>query len=195
MSSELTQIIAADAVNYISSLISLTILVFIICWLYIDYHVDGFRQRMFRIRDKLFDDMKLHGIDYSHPAHVHLRTVLNGYIRMAHRINPWSMLLLAWLEWRDVKQNFSIMREDRSSLMDDLSAEQRRVFEKLIARSQTELVRFMIVSSPILVATVFVPALVYWALRHAVGWLLATLHYPIARMEIIAASRGRPATQ
>jgi len=66
------------------SLIGLWVLFF---WLYRDYRVDLFRQRLFALRDELFDLGRTSQIAFHHQAYGLLRTTINGYIRFAHRLS------------------------------------------------------------------------------------------------------------
>src|SRR5437016_2293052 len=56
-------------------------------WLYRDYRVDLFRQRMFALRAELFDMAAAGRIAFDDPAYGKLRGMLNGYIRFAHRVS------------------------------------------------------------------------------------------------------------
>src|SRR5438552_13935668 len=73
------------------SLMGLWILFF---WLYRDYRVDLFRQRMFELRDELFELGRVDEIAFHHQAYGLLRTTINGYIRFAHRISFLSVVLV-----------------------------------------------------------------------------------------------------
>jgi len=56
-------------------------------WLYRDYRVDLFRQRMFALRGQLFDMAASGRITFDNPAYGKVRGMLNGYIRFAHRVS------------------------------------------------------------------------------------------------------------
>jgi hypothetical protein len=87
----MTTQIALTALATSVSLISLWILFF---WLYRDYRVDLFRQRMFELRDELFELGRTGEIAFHHQAYGLLRTTINGYIRFAHRISFLSVILV-----------------------------------------------------------------------------------------------------
>jgi len=82
---------ALTAVFTSLSLIGLWVLFF---WLYRDYRVDLFRQRLFALRDELFDLGRTSQIAFHHQAYGLLRTTINGYIRFAHRLSFLSVVLL-----------------------------------------------------------------------------------------------------
>ena len=71
----------------LSTTLSLLALWALFHWLYRDYRVDLFRQRMFTLRDQLFDIAASGRIAFDDPAYGKLRSMINGYIRFAHRIN------------------------------------------------------------------------------------------------------------
>jgi hypothetical protein len=56
-------------------------------FLWREYRIDAFRQRIFEIRDELFDYAAEGGIPFDHPAYGALRGLLNGYIRFAHKMS------------------------------------------------------------------------------------------------------------
>ena len=65
-------------------------------WHYREYRVDNFRQRLFAIRDELFDLGRAGVIAFDHPAYGVVRTLINGFIRFANRIGVLSLLLHSW---------------------------------------------------------------------------------------------------
>ena len=83
---------AAEIVITFSSLALLWILY---AWLYKGYIIDLYRQKMFILRDQLFDEALEGLISFDHPAYGTLRNTMNGYIRFAHRINIMDGLLLS----------------------------------------------------------------------------------------------------
>jgi len=56
------------------------------------------RDRLFALRDTLFDLMTSEGIRYDHPAHVLLRNQANGLIRYADFVHPLSIMILVLSE-------------------------------------------------------------------------------------------------
>ena len=91
----------------IMSTIALAGLWFLIFWLYRDYRLDYFRDKLFALRDELFD-MALRGeIDFNHPAYGLLRTILNGTIRYGHRLGLIEIII-----------SIFSFREDKAYYMD-----------------------------------------------------------------------------
>src|SRR6266481_3257611 len=81
----------------LSSLVSLLLLLFFFFWLYRDYRMDLLRQRLFALRDELFDLAQGGALSFDHPAYGLLRTTLNGFIRFGGRL---GMVLVLWIVWR-----------------------------------------------------------------------------------------------
>lgn len=61
-------------------------------WLYRNFALDSFRQKMFALRDQLFDDASDGVISFEHPAYGILRGTMNGFIRFGHRLSFSDML-------------------------------------------------------------------------------------------------------
>lgn len=72
--------------------ISIGMLCYLYFWLYKDYVVDSFRQSIFELRDRLFDEAHEGLIDFNHPAYCVLRRTMNGSIRFAHGLSLVSVL-------------------------------------------------------------------------------------------------------
>jgi hypothetical protein len=64
------------------------------CWR--EHRIDAYRQRLFGVRDDLFDFAASGGIKFDDPAYTTLRDLSNGLIRFAHRLTftrVWSIVL------------------------------------------------------------------------------------------------------
>jgi hypothetical protein len=57
--------------------------------------LDSFRQDMFAVRDELFDFAAEGNIAFDHPAYVLLRRQMNGFIRYAHQLTVFRILMTA----------------------------------------------------------------------------------------------------
>jgi hypothetical protein len=112
---------------------SLSGFLYFFCWH--EHRIDTYRQRLFGVRDDLFDFAASGGIKFDDPAYTTLRDLSNGLIRFAHRLTftrVWAIVLFgnfsrsnrmeAWMA--DVKsrpeavrgQAFESPRTDRSRL-------------------------------------------------------------------------------
>jgi hypothetical protein len=77
----------------LASIISIAGLCWLMFWLYPDFLNDFFRQRMFAVRDCLFDDALAGKISFDHPAYKELRKVMNGFILQADRMSLFEFAL------------------------------------------------------------------------------------------------------
>jgi hypothetical protein len=59
------------------------------------YRLDSFRQKMFSIRDEMFDYAAEGNIAFDNPAYVLLRRQMNGFIRYGHRLTVFRCLMTA----------------------------------------------------------------------------------------------------
>ncbi len=85
---------AYDPSLMLFSVASLAGLVVLYFWLYRDYRIDLFRQRLFALRDELFDLARSGAISFDDRAYGLLRSTLNGFIRFGHRL---TFFPVAWL--------------------------------------------------------------------------------------------------
>jgi len=60
------------------------------------YYLDALRQKLFALRDELFDFAADDGINFSDQAYLELRQDLNSLIRFAHKISMFRFLLASW---------------------------------------------------------------------------------------------------
>lgn len=58
-----------------------------------DARLDWFRQKMFTIRDEMFDFAANGNISFDHPAYVLLRQQMNGFIRYGHQLTVFRCLM------------------------------------------------------------------------------------------------------
>lgn len=63
--------------------------------------VERHRQKLFEIRDALFDYAAAGNIAFTHPAYAMVRSTINGFIRHAHRISVVQMIAFLFLSRRD----------------------------------------------------------------------------------------------
>lgn len=124
------------------SLIGLWVLFF---FLYRDYRIDLYRQRLFAIRDKLFDLGRTGVVPFDHAAYGITRSVINGHIRYAHRIKLFTTVYLALSKATFVRgQDF---HKKWVMSIDALDPEPRRQLTDLITRVHFVLIDQMLLSS------------------------------------------------
>jgi hypothetical protein len=79
------------------------------CWWFYfyvwqEYRVDAFRQRMFNLRRELFEFASEGNIGFADPAYGMLRVRMNRMIRFAHQFNAVHfVLLMVWVATDDVQ--------------------------------------------------------------------------------------------
>jgi hypothetical protein len=84
-----------SAVNYLSSLISVAGLLFVVLWLWRDYCEDRYRARLFMLRERLFDLAAdgAGGLSFDAAGYGRLRTTINGQIRFASQVDIIGMVI------------------------------------------------------------------------------------------------------
>lgn len=89
---------AAELSNVVSSILFLIVLSLIFFKWWPEQRVDLFRQQMFALRDELFDFALGGHVEFSEPAYMLLRNLMNGTIRYAHNLTPYrtAMSVLRW---------------------------------------------------------------------------------------------------
>ena len=95
----------------LQSLLSLSVLAWLLFWGWPAYRLDRYRQGLFDIRDRLFDYAAAGNIDFDHAAYGTLRITINGFIRHAHRISFCHVVLMSLLN----KRYFAQCRESFST--------------------------------------------------------------------------------
>ena len=116
---------------YISELIHFGISI-IILWLLVyhlipDFRLDALRERLFSIRDNVFDLAADGKIDFQHPAYRAVRHNLNCLIRFADRLNLISVLLgLIFINHKRLKKSKTTLLDEMPALAADLPKEVRQ---------------------------------------------------------------------
>jgi cbb3-type cytochrome oxidase subunit 3 len=83
----------------IQSLLTLIVLAIVVFALWPGQRIDLFRQQVFALRDELFDFAADGKISFDNPAYVDLRELMNGFIRYAHNLTPFR-ILMSFLRWK-----------------------------------------------------------------------------------------------
>lgn len=136
----------------------------LVFWVLPAFFVDGFRQKMFALRDSLFSEAAEGLIDFDHPAYGMLRSTMNGYIRFAHRLTLTHALFLMW-RLRGLlpeEPSFETKWEGHVAQLDSRAQERLRSYKERMDRA---LVRHVLYSSPLLLILI-VPWIIVWVLVH-----------------------------
>jgi hypothetical protein len=137
------------AVTVLASTISIFLLALFFFWLYRDYRMDLFRQRLFSLRDELFDVAQAGALPFAHPAYGLLRMTLNGFIRFGGRLGMVTVLWLVWSRpdrWLGAAGHRGfVQRWDESSR--ELNAETKTKLEGIITRMHIAVIDHLVFTS------------------------------------------------
>ncbi len=160
-------------VNAIFSIVSLTIL-WTLVWLYKSYTVDAFRQKVFALRDEMFDAAADGKIPFNHKGYGRLRSTMNGAIRYAEEYSILHMTI-----WYLFQRNNNLpMKRYQDAFLDeirDLPEEEQSILKGYRKRFQSLLIRQIITNSPILIVPLLIPIMVYSALVSVSSWFRKTV--------------------
>jgi hypothetical protein len=177
----------------LASLVSIAGLWILLFWLYRDLCVDKFRQDMFTLRDELFDAARAGAIGFDHPAYGLLRRTMNGFIRFAHRFTLLQALLMVAIA-RDADQaneNIESFPAQWNDATRDVSLETSQILTRYRFRMNVLVVRYVLVSSPILLLTVVVPVIGWISLQFCMTQLLHALKSPLDGLDSAAMAEGQ----
>lgn len=150
-----------------SSLVSIGLLVIFLFWFYVDYRNDSFRQKLFEVRDSMFDDACNNKISFDSSSYGMLRSAINSHIRFAHKINLFQTIFFISLveaEKDNLGETFSMRFE---SSLSNISPDEREIFEKYFLQVNFLTVEHLVLSSPLVLITIFIPlAFIVIAKRH-----------------------------
>ncbi len=128
------------------SLTTLIAILVLLLWFWPAARLDQFRQGMFEIRDELFDYGASGRIKFDDPAYRLLRQLMNGFIRYAHQLTFFRVLMMSlmWMnledkpkmEWSE-KWNNAIKRIESEQVRNDLSEFHNRVCSLVLQRIVT----------------------------------------------------------
>jgi len=123
--------------------------------------LDIFRQKMFALRDELFDYAESGRIGFNHPAYRLLRQSMNGFIRYGHRLTFFqiNLMMLYWkfgasqppMDWTE-KWNRAIATVNDEQVRENLV--------KFHERSIMLVSERLVLGSPVLLLVLFVGLLI-----------------------------------
>lgn len=177
--------------SFLVSLISLLLLTILIFWLYRDYRIDKFRQKMFKLRDEFFDDALKNDIPFDSAAYGMMRSTINGFIRFAHRINlPQTVLFILIFnkENNHLGKLFFERLEDNKKVLNDV---QKELIDSYHMKMNFYMVEHLVLSSPLLLLTVLIPlAFILIAKKH-INSLVKTFKSPLDKLDTVALTTGQ----
>jgi len=136
------------------NLILFYMLLVLIWWLfafvYKDYMVDCTRQRLFTIRDELFDYAANHEISFNDDAYVTTRAMLNGVIRFTHNISLTRFLIMNLVVGKDKAYSENFSREFSLAIKKLNSKRQQDIIKNAIIKMHFAVVLHLLNTSPVL---------------------------------------------
>ncbi len=122
--------------------------------------LDDFRQKMFTLRDELFDFAADGHISFNDPAYVLLRRQMNGMIQYAHQLTLFRVLATgAARSVAGLSDSFEWNNEWESAL-DSLPVQTEQKLNQFHERGMMLAARYFLLGSPNLLASMFVVACV-----------------------------------
>lgn len=108
------------------------------------YRVEALRDRLFAVRQELFDYARLGGVEFSDPAYATLRQLMNSLIRFAHQLTFFRVGLgSAW-----VSDDPSPALEEWKQAVSKLPPEHQEKLEEIHAKALRLVVRHLVTGSP-----------------------------------------------
>jgi len=142
----------------ISSVFSILLLIVLVFWLFRDYSIDSFRQKIFRLRDGLFDEALKGNISFDDPAYVMMRRSFNGFIRFAHKMSLMEVIIFMIFSSRKDKDELNKGFIERlESNTSHLTEEQKEMIDGYFKRMNMYMVEYLVLTSPLLLLTVIIP--------------------------------------
>jgi hypothetical protein len=127
------------------------------------YRVDTFRQRMFAIRDALFDYAADGYIAFDDPAYLALRRQMNGMIRYGHQLTVFRALMSGFLKYLSGSaQTLSWNHEWESALSALKSDEQRKQMNAFHQQGLRLATRHLLAGSPALWSLILIGGVSLW---------------------------------
>jgi hypothetical protein len=181
-----------QAIHLLSALFALLGLAVIWLWLYRDYRVDFFRQRMFSLRDELFDEGCRGTISFDHPAYGMLRSTMNGFIRFGHKMGILNFIFfVVYLNKEDQKalREVSFDAHWQNATMDLPMGVKDKLFNYKL-RMNMLLVEHLLLVSPFVILTVITPVWLVMFVREVVRKLLNKISDRIEYIDSAALALG-----
>ena len=122
------------------------------------YRLDSFRQRMFVVRDELFDYARAGNIGFSDPAYRLLRKSMNGFIRYGHRLSFFQLCVtfFAW-HYRDEQPVTSWHKQWEGALSTVSDEKVKQDLKRFHEESMSIVIGRVVTGSPVLlIVSVFI---------------------------------------
>ena len=166
-------------------------LVLFVAWLiwyqfWIPYRVDYFRQRLFKLRDELFEYAAAGHLEFAHPVYTDLRLTINALIRYGHRVTIWrivmSMVSLARSRNSHVADSYAESRKQTERIENEETRNRIYGFRNEISRIMAA---HMVLISPMTIAVVAAIAIYLRACKKMMKSLSAARDAARERIELL----------
>lgn len=175
---------------FLTSLISMVFIAILMLWLYQDYRTDVFRQKMFNLRDDLFDEARHGKIDFDEGTYGMLRSAINGFIRFGHKFNLTQVLLLNVMLKRE--SNFNKPFSERlHKNMENCTVEQRKIIMSYYIRMNFYIIEHLFLSSIILLVTLVIPAIFLLEAKKHIEKVVNYFSIPLDKLDTAAFTTGK----
>ncbi len=178
-----------EAETAIYTVISLFGLWYIFFVLYPDYCLDRFRQKVFGLRDELFDEVASGNLSFDDKMYGLTRITMNGFIRHAHEINLISFLTGQFF-FKDHLDHFGKYQEKYRSALGAVPDEKQKIYRRYFRGMNGHLVRYIFLGSPILAVTIVIPLLLHALLNLCLRQTLEYLEKPLRQADSLAYASG-----
>lgn len=169
--------------------------------IYKDHSVEIFRQKMFELRDRLFDEAADGLVGFNHPSYIVLRSTMNGFLRYGHRVTLFEVLVQNYLVRSALRRDAGVMSFSEAWALStkNLPKEVKEKLEPYRARMTELLLVQAFLSTPFfllfLVVGFFVmrlPSSLYGLIRKtAFRWANSMMGESLDRIESTAMAYGK----
>lgn len=180
-----------NELNALTSLISILLLLIFFFWLYRDYRVDTFRQKLFKLRDELFDDARSGKISFNDPAYKMLRNAMNGFIRFGHRLNIWQILLLLTIFKNSGKKTDTHFHDELNRKTKYCNDNQKEIYSSAYLKMNLIIVEHLVLSSLILIGLVLPAVILLFVAKLHIEWLIKIFRSQFDKIDTAALKTGQ----
>jgi hypothetical protein len=173
----------------LTTAVSLSGLLWLVFWLYQDYCVDSFRQKIFELRDGLFDLAADGQIDFDNPAYGMMRRTMNGFIRFGHRLSFPGLLIFVFLQ-RSKTEGRDAFQKEWQRNTENLDHDQKRLLSDIRQHMGGIVLRHLLLSSPVFMVTIILPVFSWLLVRYWLQQALSMFELPISRLNTAAMAVG-----
>ncbi len=137
-------------------LLALAALWFLVFKLASEYRLDALRDRLFAIRERLFDYAADGHISFDHPAYTKLRMRINSLIRFGYRLTFTRFAMgIVFVSWSNKPYDREILFEWENAVK-ELPAEVQIELNSILDETLVLVVRHLVTGSPVMLAILVV---------------------------------------